>query len=206
MTGRHLAFDSTHIKAWSQRKGKKKPEYLLGKNCDFARAGKTPNGYQLGYRVHVATLTRSMVPVAVKIFSGNVHDRKAFQVVLRRALKHIKKPLVVSGDKGFSSQKNRGLTHEIGAMSVIPYPKNETPKVPNPGIAYGNTRFWKFYQKRVAVERVFGYAKQHFRLYQPRVVDRDPVRQHVFIVFCCFFLTILASQGLKNYSFSRFSV
>lgn len=121
LKGSHLAIDSTHVKAWSQRKSddKTKPEFKEGLNCDFARVGMTPKGFMLCYRVHVATATRSEIPVAVHIVPGNRHDRAIFEEILEKAVDQIPVPLAVSADKGYSSGKNRDLIQAAGAACII---------------------------------------------------------------------------------------
>lgn len=211
VTGRHLAIDSTHVKAWSKRKSKNKkhPDYKVARNCNFARLGLTPKGFDICYRVQTATVTHSEIPVAIKVLPGNTHDRKAFELILRRALRHVSQPLVVSADKGYSSTKNRRLIQAAGAACVIR--PSKTDLMGNPldhFIPQGMSEksYWKVYWRRNAVERTFGRAKGHCGLKRPRVVDRDPIKQHVFISFICHQLLILASATLgagKSY-FSLF--
>ena len=212
VTGRHLAIDSTHVKAWSKRKSKdlKDPEYKYAKNCNFARLGRTPKGFDIIYRVQVTTVTKSEIPIAVKVLPGNTHDRKAFEVILRRTLRHVSKPpLVISADKGYSSGKNRKLVQAAGAACLIRPGKTDLKNkdlqtfVPK-GMSEKN--YWKLYWRRNAVERTFGRVKGHCMLYRPRVVDKEPVKQHVFLSFICHQLLILASEalGLKKTCFSLF--
>lgn len=212
VTGRHLAIDSTHVKAWSKRGSKDPdhPEYKYGKNCSFARLGRTPKGFDIIYRVQVTTVTKSEIPIAVKIIPGNTHDRKAFEVILRRALKYASKPpLIISADKGYSSGKNRELIQAAGAACVIrPGKPDLKTKSLQSFVPEGMSEktYWKLYWRRNAVERTFGRVKGHCMLYRPRVVEKDPVKQHVFLSFVCHQLLIMASKalGLKNTSFSLF--
>ncbi|MHA2170127.1 MAG: transposase [Candidatus Kariarchaeaceae archaeon] len=210
VTGRHLAIDSTHIRAWSKRKSKDKKDsdYKLAKNCDFARLGMTPKGFMPSYRVHVATVTKSEIPIAIKIFPGNIHDRKAFQLIFRRALRHVSAPLVISADKGFSSGKNRELVQAAGAACVIRPGKTDLKQVgllPFIPIGMSEQTYWQLYWRRNAVERTFGQAKGHCGLKRPRVVDREPIKQHVFLSFICHHLLTLASAAL-GFTKTRFSL
>ncbi|MHA2091514.1 MAG: transposase [Candidatus Kariarchaeaceae archaeon] len=212
VTGRHLAIDSTHINAWSERKSKDKKhqDFKLAKNCQFARLGKTPKGFDICYRVHIATVTKSEIPIAIEIFPGNIHDRRAFEVIFERALQRFPEPLVISGDKGFSSGKNRQLVDDAQAMCIIRPTKTDLmgnsmefflPKELN------EEKYWKLYTKRLAVERTFGRTKGYFRLGRPRVINEQPVRQHVFLSFICHQLMALVSAnlGLKQVKYSLFS-
>lgn len=209
--GRHLAIDSTFVKARSKRKSKDKnsPDYKIARNCDFARLGMSPEGYQVGYRIHVATLTKSGIPVVVKVFPGNVNDRKAFEIVLRRSLRQIPAPLAVSADKGYSSGKNRQLVQAVGAACVIRPSKSDlkgtTMKKFIPE-GMSEKTYWVVYWRRNAVERTFGQAKGYCGLDRPRIVDKDPVKQHVFLSFVVHLLLIMASDslGLSKTSFSIF--
>ena len=64
--------------------------------------------------------------------------------------------------------------------------------------------YWKVYWRRNAVERTFAYTKGYFRLERPRVVDENPVKQHVFISFCTMLLVKIAchQMGLKTTKYS----
>ena len=201
VTGRHLAIDSTHVKAWSKRKSKDKkhPDFKLAKKCNYARLGMTPKGCMPCYRVYVATVTKSEIPVAIKVFPGNIHDRKAFQLILRRALRHVLDPLVISADKGYSSGKNRVLVQAAGAACVIRPGKTDLMvKGFKPFLPEGMSKktYWQVYWRRNAVERTYGQVKGHCGLKRPRVVDREPVKQHVFLSFVCHLLLILVSETL----------
>ena len=212
VAGRHLAIDSTHVKAWSSRKStdKEHPDFQLGKNCDFARLGMTPKGFMTCYRVHVATVTKSEIPIAIKVFPGNMNDKKAFKSIFRRALEHVAKPLLaVSADKDYSSGKNRKLIQAAGGASIIRPAKTDLMGNPlNHFIPGGMSEktYWKVYWRRNAVERTFGQTKGHCGLKRPRVVDEEPVKQHVFLSFILHQLLTLASAnlGLPKTCFSLF--
>jgi transposase len=198
-----LAIDSTHVKAWSIRKtkDKTKPEYKEAKNCEFARLGRTPKGFDICYRIHIATETKTEIPIAVKVFPGNIHDRKAFQKIFTKALQHTKsKPLVISADKGYSSGTNRSLVDSIQAMCIIRPGKNDLMKKTIKNflpVELSEKQYWKLYTRRLAVERTFGRTKGYFGLYRPRVTGKTAVTQHVFLSFICHLLAVEVSQALK---------
>ena len=73
----------------------------MAKNCDFARLGKSPEGFEIGYRVHTATVTKSEIPLVVLVLPGNVNDKKAFGMVFKAALKVLPSIKAVSEDKGY---------------------------------------------------------------------------------------------------------
>ena len=211
LKGFHLAVDSTHVKAWSQRKSKDKTtdEYKEAKNCDFARLGMTPKGFMLCYRVHVATLTKSEIPVAIHIVPGNRHDRSIFEEILEKAVEQVPDPLAVSADKGYSSGKNRDLVQAAGAACIIRPTKTDLKGnelehfIPE---EMSEETYWTVYWRRNAVERTFARTKGQLNLSRPRVVDEDPIKQHVFLSFVCHLLLAFASAalGLKKTSFSTF--
>jgi len=211
LKGSHLAIDSTHVQAWSQRKSedKTKPEFKEGKNCEFARVGMTPKGFMLCYRVHVATLTRSEIPVAIHIVPGNRHDRAMFEEILGKAVDQIPDPLAVSADKGYSSGKNRDLIQAAGAACIIRPTKTDPKKtalhefVPE---GMSEKTYWIVYWRRNAVERTFARTKGQLNLSRPRVVQEDPIKQHVFLSFILHQLLVFASAGigLAKTSFSTF--
>ncbi len=201
VTGGHLAIDSTHVKAWSQRKSKDKtkPGFKEGRNCNFCRLGMTPKGFMLCYRVQTATVTHSEIPIAINILPGNVHDRTAFEDIFTKALQQVPQPLAVSADKGYSSGKNRDLIHAANAACIIRPTKHEVAKR---GIEYflpdgmSKESYWKVYWRRNAVERTFSQTKGHCGLERPRVVNEEPVKQHVFLSFISHQLLRMASTAL----------
>ena len=211
LKGFHLAIDSTHVKAWSQRKSKDKKtdEFKYAKNCDFARLGMTPKGFMLCYRVHVATVTKSEIPVAVHIVPGNEHDRSIFEDIFEKAVDQLPDPLAVSADKGYSSGKNRDLIQAAGAACIIRPTKTDLMGNPlDHFIPEGMTEktYWTVYWRRNAVERTFARTKGQLNLKRPRVVEEDPIKQHVFLSFILHQLLVFASAalGLKKTSFSTF--
>ncbi|MCH8905482.1 MAG: transposase [Candidatus Heimdallarchaeota archaeon] len=212
VTGRHLAIDSTHVNAWSDRKStdKKDPEFKIAKNCDFARLGRTPKGFDICYRVQTATVTNSEIPIAIEILPGNTNDKKAFEGIFEKALEVIFNPLVVSADKGYSSGKNRQLVDDVGAMCIIRPTKTDLKGHPMEFFLPEELieeKYWKLYTRRLAVERTYSRTKGFSRLGQPRVVNEEPVRQHVFLSFVCHLLMVLVSaeMGLKQTKYSLFS-
>ena len=212
VAGRHLAIDSTHVKAWSKRKSKDKkhPDFKIARNCNYARLGMTPKGFMPCYRVHVATVTKSGVPIAIKIFPGNMNDKKAFELILRCSLRHVSKPpLAVSADKGYSSGKNRTLVQAAGAACIIRPGKPDLKGNPLDHFlpeGMSEKTYWKVYWRRNAVERTFAYGKGYCGLKRPRVVDERPVKQHVYLSFVIHQLLVIASAalGLSKTCFSLF--
>ena len=117
--------------------------------------------------------------------------------------------MAVSADKGYSSGKNRDLIKAAGAACIIRPGKPDLKKKgmkPFLPLGMSEKTYWKLYWKRNAVERTFGQTKGHCGLERPRVVDKEPVKQHVFLSFITHQLLILASAalGLSKTCFSLF--
>ena len=163
----------------------------------------------LCYRVHVATVTRSEIPVAIHIVPGNRHDRVIFEEILEKAVDQIPDPLAVSADKGYSSGKNRDLVQAAGAACIIRPAKPDLKKrdmsdfVPD---GMSEKTYWVVYWRRNAVERTFARTKGQLNLSRPRVVQEDSIKQHVFLSFVLHQLLVFASaaKGLEKTSFSTF--
>ncbi|MHA2097398.1 MAG: transposase [Candidatus Kariarchaeaceae archaeon] len=209
--GRHIAIDSTHVSAWSDRKSKNKkhPDFKIAKNCNFARLGLTPKGFDVCYRVQTATVTKDEIPIAVEVIPGNVNDKKAFESIFEKSLQIIPNPLAVSADRGYSSGKNRKLIQEATASCVIRPSKTDLARktiqdfLPTDMSEYS---YWRVYWRRNAVERTFAFAKGYCGLDSPRVVNENPVKQHVFISFCILLLIKIACKemGLEKTKYSIF--
>ena len=137
--------------------------------------------------------------MAIEIFPGNIHDRRAFETILKRSLSQVAKPVAVSADKGYSFTKNLNLITQAGTACIIRPGKTDLRGKPlshfiPPGMS--EKTYWKLYWRRNAVERSFGRVKDYCNLRRPRVVNEGPVKQHIFLAFVCHQLLVLVSKAL----------
>jgi len=158
--GEAIALDSTFIKAYSRRN----LDNRTGYSDPESRIGRAVKAKDLGYRLHMAVDVKSELPVAMIVVSANENEKKHFISLFKKASEHVK-PRKLLADSQYSAGDLREAALEVGALPVIPYPKNQSKGVK--GIlradrkfrSHGPTKLKIAYKKRVAVERVFSRLK-----------------------------------------------
>jgi len=158
--GKSVAIDATDLKAWSNGSKTKKSDPDAGWVVKGDTNGKRK--FVWGYKMHLMVDTRHELPIAVNITTGNTADIRQATPLLSQARKTYSKfyPQYVICDAGYSSGQLRiTIKRWWAAQAIIKAPRNhkkwfakETPE-------------WKvIFNRRVAVERVFGRMKDHRRL------------------------------------------
>jgi len=175
--GKSVAIDATDLKAWSN--GNKTPvadpDAAWGVKPDTA--GKKKFFY--GYKLHVMADTKTELPIAAQLTSGNVHDSKPTSSILSEARFTNGKfhPEHVICDTAYSSNELRHLIkRQYRAEPIIKYhPRNKKYQEPE-------TKEWKTtYSKRTSIERLFGRLKNHRRLNNITVRGSYKVMVHSLI-------------------------
>jgi transposase len=187
--GKNVAIDSTDIKAWSN--GARKP--VSDPNATWAvkldTAGKKKFYY--GYKLHLLVDAEYELPIAAKVATASTHDVRMASNVLSEARFTYGKfhPRYVIADAGYSSNKLRRLiNHQYHAKPIIKV--NPTHKK----ALFPETDEWKaLYNRRTAIERVFGRLKCYRRLNNVTVRRRHKVTVHCFLS-----LIVVQAQALHS--------
>jgi len=175
--GKSVAIDATDLKAWAN--GNKRPnadtDAAWGVKPDTA--GKKKFFY--GYKLHVMADTKTELPIAAQLTSGNVHDIKPTSSILSEARFTNGKfhPDYVICDTAYSSNDVRYLIkRQYRAEPIIKYhPRNKKYQEPE-------TKEWRaIYKRRTSVERLFGRLKNHRRLNNITVRSSYKVMVHCLI-------------------------
>ena len=191
--GKSIAIDATDMKGWSNGIHRTPTDKDAGWviKTDTNGRGK----FTWGFKLTLAVDTTYELPLGMGVTSGNVHDVKAAPRALSnaRTLNPKFHPQYVICDTGYSSEPFRTLIRrQYRATPIIkthPMHKRASAKYPE-------TSEWQLiYNRRGAVERVFGRMKQHRRLNLIRVRGIYKVLTH-----CMFSVLILQAHALVTES------
>jgi transposase len=174
--GKSVAIDSTDLKAWSNGSKERKSDPDAGWAVKDGTNGKQK--FVWGYKLHLLVDTANEVPIGANITRGNFADIKQSTALLTQARRTYGKfhPEYVICDAGYSSDRLRKvIKRQWHAKPIIKSRKK------NRWIA-DETPEWKLiFNRRVAVERVFGRMKNHRRLNNITVRRRRKVTVHSLI-------------------------
>jgi transposase len=172
--GKSVAIDATDLKAWSNGSKTKKSDPDAGWVIKADTNGMRK--FVWGYKMHLMVDTALEIPIAVNITTGNVADIRQATPLLSQARKIYSKSYhhYVICDAGYSSgQLRRTIKRHWAARAVIKAPKNQKRFLPQ------ETPEWQLiYNRRTAVERVFGRMKDHRRLNKITVRRLNKVTVH----------------------------
>ena len=201
--GEALALDSTFIKAYSRRN----LDNRTGYSDPESRIGRAVKAKDLGYRLHLAVDVKSELPVAMIVVSANENEKKHSISLFKKASEHVK-PKKLLADSQYSASNLRETASECGALSVIPYPRNQSKGVR--GILRVDRKFrshgpqiFKTAYKRVAVERVFSRLKNLASLTQHNLRGLAKVTFHSQLCVLIMLLTAEAPINIHNKAKSR---
>ena len=181
--GEVVAFDSTAVKAYSQRS----LDNRTGKSDREARVGKGRRGFVLGYKVHTVCCAGSELPLAFMVEPCNRNDKCFIKQLLEKLKRRGIGFKTVLADAQYDSAKVRNGVREYGAEPVIPYRKGsrirDALKVGKDFVVRGVDRLVKLFRKRVSVERLFSRAKEWLLLNHLRVRGLEQAFVHACLSF-----------------------
>ncbi len=158
--GKSVAIDATDLKAWSNGRKTRKSDPDAGWVVKPDTAGKLK--YVWGYKMHLMVDTTHEIPITASITKGNMADIRQATPLLRQA-RYITNnfyPDYVICDAGYSSGKLRSvIKKQYRAKPII-----RSPKTHKKWIGEETPEWQLIFNRRTAVERVFGRMKNHRRL------------------------------------------
>ncbi len=174
--GKSVAIDSTDLKAWSNGTKKRKSDLDAGWVVKDGTNGKQK--FVWGYKLHLLVDTTHEIPIAVNITKGNTADVRQATPLLARARRTYGRfhPEYIICDAGYNSERLRKvLKKQWHAKPIIKARKGEK------RIADETPEWQLIFNRRTAVERVFGRMKNHRRLNNITVRSRHKVTVHSLI-------------------------
>jgi len=174
--GKSVAIDATDMKAWSNGSKKNKSDPDAGWVIKGDTNGKRK--FVWGYKMHLMVDTTHEIPITVNITKGNTSDVRKASGLLRDTRRILKfHPDYVICDAGYSSEELRRLIkRQYRAEAIIKAHKHHKRWIVD------ETPEWQLiFNRRTAVERVFGRMKNHRRLNNITVRHLRKVTVHSLI-------------------------
>jgi IS5 family transposase len=194
--GETVALDSTFIKAYSRRN----LDNRTGYSDPESRVGRAVKARGLGYRLHLAVDAGSEMPIAMIVASANENEKKHSLRLLEKASDYVK-PRRLVADPQYSAQNLRDAAFKLGAVPVIPYPRNQKKgvrgvlRVDRKFRSHGPQSLRRAYRKRVVVERVFSRLKNLLGLTQHNLRGLANITFHSQL---CVLAMLLTAQAAVN--------
>ena len=155
-------FDASFIKAWSTRDPQDSQSGYSDREARVGRAGRT---FGLGYKLHLAIDSKTMLPLACTFASANQNEQKhslgilgKAKLILNRSAANLKS---VIADSQYSDGKLRNAVEK----TVIPYRSNQKRnvedllRVDKKFRTYGPEDEKREYHKRPHIEAVYSFLK-----------------------------------------------
>ena len=198
--GHSIALDSTFIKAYSRRN----LDNRTGYSDPESRIGRAVKAKDLGYRLHLAVDVKSELPVAMIVVSANENEKKHSLSLFEKALEYVK-PIKLLADSQYSAANLREAVSQVGALPVIPYPKNQCVgvrgilRVDKKFRTYGPEGQRREYHKRPHIEAVYSFLKTQYSLTVNKVRGLGNVASYALFSILCLVLNREAAENIGRY-------
>jgi hypothetical protein len=192
-------FDASFIKAWSTRDPL---DSQTGYSDKEARVGRTGRTFGLGYKLHLAIDSKTMLPLACTFASANQNEQKhslsmldKTKLILKQSAAKLKR---VIADSQYSDGKLRNAAYE----TVIPYRANQKRDVE--GLLRTDKKFRthgpedqrKEYHKRPHIEAVYSFLKTQWSLTVNKVRGLGNVASYALFSILCLVLNREAAENI----------
>jgi hypothetical protein len=195
-------FDASFIDAWSTRDPLNNQTGYSDREARVGRAGKT---FGLGYKLHLAIDSATMLPLACIFASANQNEQKHSLNLLDKTKLILKqseaKLRSVIADSQYSDAKLRNAVD----AAVIPYCSNQKRnvegllRVDKKFRTYGPDDQKKEYHKRPHVEAVYSFLKTQYSLTVNKVRGLGNVASYALFSILCLVLNREAAENTGRY-------
>jgi hypothetical protein len=195
-------FDASFIKAWSTRDPL---DNQTGYSDKEARVGRAGRSFGLGYKLHLAIDSATMLPLACIFASANQNEQKHSLNLLEKTKLILKqseaKLRSVIADSQYSDSKLRNAVD----AAVIPYRSNQKRnvegllRVDKKFRTYGPQEQKKEYHKRPHVEAVYSFLKTQYSLTVNKVRGLGNVASYALFSILCLVLNREAAENFGRY-------
>ena len=195
-------FDASFIKAWSTRDPLDNQTGYSDREARVGRAGRT---FGLGYKLHLAIDSATMLPLACTFASANQNEQKHSLNLLEKTKLILKqseaKLRSVIADSQYSDSKLRNAVD----AAVIPYRANQKRdvkgllRVDRKFRTYGPDDQKKEYHKRPHVEAVYSFLKTQYSLTVNKVRGLGNVASYALFSILCLVLNREAAENTGRY-------
>jgi transposase len=182
--------DASFIKAWSTRHPLDNKKGYSDMEARVGRAGRT---FGLGYKLHLAIDSQTMLPLTCVFASANQNEKKHSVNMLEKTKQILKRGAAtlrsVIADSQYSHSKLRNAVDE----TVIPYPANQKRDVK--GLLRVDKKFRTYgpedqkleYHKRPHIEAVYSFLKTQYSLAINKVRGLRTSLPTRFTAYCAWF-------------------
>jgi hypothetical protein len=195
-------FDASFIKAWSTRDPLDNQNGYSDREARVGRAGRT---FGLGYKLHLAIDSATMLPLACTFASANQNEQKhslnmldKTKLILKQSAARLKS---VIADSQYSDGKLRCAVDD----AVIPYRANQKRdvkgllRVDKKFRTYGPDDQKEEYHKRPHIEAVYSLLKTQYSLTVNKVRGLRNVASYALFSILCLVLNREAAENIGRY-------
>jgi transposase len=194
-------FDASFIKAWSTRHPLDNQKGYSDGDARVGRAGRT---FGLGYKLHLAIDSRTMLPLTCAFASANQNEKKhslnmleKTKLILKRSAARLRS---VIADSQYSDKKLRRAVDD----TVIPYPANQKRgvtgllRVDKKFRTYGPEEQKRKYHKRPSIEAVYSFLKTQYSMAINKVRGLRNVTSYALYSLLCLVLNREAAENIRR--------
>ena len=191
-------FDVSFIEAWSTRNPLDNQTGYSDREARVGRAGRT---FGLGYKLHSAIDSKTLLPLACTFASANQNEQKHSLNLLDKTKLLLKRSAAtlrsVIADSQYSDSKLRDAIDE----AVIPYRSNQKRgvkdalRVDKKFRTYGSEDEKKEYHKRPHIEAVYSFLKTQYSLAVNKVRGLGNIACYALFSLLCLVLNREATQN-----------
>jgi transposase len=195
-------FDASFIKAWSTRDPSDSQTGYSDKEARVGRAGRT---FGLGYKLHLAIDSATMLPLACTFASANQNEQKHSLNILKKTELILKQSAAKLKSVIADSQYSDGKLRDAVNSAVIPYRANQKRdvkdllRVDKKFRTYGPDDQKEEYHKRPHIEAVYSFLKTQYSLTVNKVRGLGNVASYALFSILCLVLNREAAENIGRY-------
>jgi hypothetical protein len=195
-------FDASFIKAWSTRDPLDSQRGYSDKEARVGRAGRT---FGLGYKLHLAIDSKTMLPLACTFASANQNEQKHSLSMLEKTKLILKRSEAKLRSVIADSQYSDGKLRNAVDAAVIPYRANQKRdvkgllRVDKKFRTYGPDDQREEYHKRPHIEAVYSFLKTQYSLTVNKVRGLGNVASYALFSILCLVLNREAAENMGRH-------
>jgi transposase len=192
-------FDASFIKAWSTRDPL---DSQTGYSDREARVGRAGRSFGLGYKLHLAIDSATMLPLACTFASANQNEQKHSINILKKTELILKQSAAKLKSVIADSQYSDGKLRNAVEQAVIPYRANQKRdvkgllRVDKKFRTYGPDDQKEEYHKRPHIEAVYSFLKTQYSLTVNKVRGLGNVASYALFSILCLVLNREAAENI----------
>jgi hypothetical protein len=192
-------FDASFIRAWSTRDPLDNQKGYSDMDARVGRAGRT---FGLGYKLHLAIDSKTMLPLTCTFASANQNEKKHSLNMLEKTKLILKQSAARLRSVIADSQYSDGKLRNAVCAAVIPYPANQKRdvegllRVDKKFRTYGPEEQKRKYHKRPRIEAVYSFLKTQYSMATNKVRGLGNVACYALYSILCLVLNREAAENL----------